>query len=216
MKLKKYVTTALALTIISGGIMVSNTDLNAYADELSTNSISDKLENGHAKVEANGDIVIENETSKLILTLEEVSVLNKDGSTEKVGISEYSTSEYASTRFQVHLGQTVTKKYSAVLYVNVGYLQKAATADVSIGVQCTGAKQIKATSSVSNLKAENSFTVQSSKKDGSTSNVSTSSATLTGTKGKYSESQTFRSQNNVVSESGSAQGYLVTVDQSWV
>ncbi|MGL4910876.1 MAG: hypothetical protein ACRC3Y_00460 [Romboutsia sp.] len=216
MKLKKYITTALALTIIFGGVMVNKENSTAYADEFSTNSISDKLENGQAKVQENGDIVIEDENSTLILTLEKISILNKDGSTEKIGASEYSTSEYATTRFQVHLGQTVTKEYSAVLLVNVGYFQKAATADVSIDVKCTGVKQIKATSSVSNLKSYNSFVVQSSKQDGFTSNTSTASATLTGTKGSYRGTQTFSSQSTIVSDSGSAQGYLVTVDQGWV
>lgn len=219
MRLKKNVSSLLALTLILGSFVASNRT-PAFADELSSNinELGIDVSNHQVRIETDGKMVIDNETSRLTLVPNGGTITDKYGNVTQLTEEELQQEAKSSVTFSVELGSTVSKKYQTELSVKKptgsGY-ETAVKADVEIKVKCTGDKRIKATSSASNLKGYNGYSPSKSTTDGADSSTSTTKITISATKGGKTNSNYWNSKNTVVSSAGSSQGYLVRVRQEW-
>lgn len=205
MNFKKKVTSTLALTLLLGGSISSST-ISTYANEKLENNKSISMENSQVKVEENGDIIITKGDLTTILTPVKHIVEDRDGN-----IKELKSQLYAST-FTVQLQSTVTKGYTARLYFNNSSSNKMiASANLDIKVKCTGRRTITATSHFSKVKGYNGYSAKTSTRNGSNSSISITQGTLSGA----GYSKTYESVNEVYSDAGSAQGYMVYVRQTF-
>ena len=124
------------------------------------NELGIDVSNNQVRIEADGKMVIDNETSRLTLVPNGGTITDKYWNVTQLTEEKLQQEAKSSVTFSVELGSTVSRKYQTELSVKkpigVGY-ETAVKADVDIKVKCTGDKRIQATSSVSNLKGYNGF-----------------------------------------------------------